>query len=227
MKIIINSHINFGLALETLIHSMEENGFKKWDNVIVARGGCKHDTEPFHKKDLHNIVFVDIRNNFYDYNGHLMLTRMRDHSLIKDDAYMYIMDSCTVDDTFNSCINQIQDMMRDSGAVHMSAPCPSSNIGIFRKEFIDQWGDTFEFKNIAVQNEGSAPAINKGDALHFECFLLNLPGTKLLNERRNVGIKAMYKNNMFRVGFLYPELGLTKWILWGKDSAEYEGDFYK
>lgn len=228
MKLIINSHVSFDSALNKLIESMNNCNFKMWDKVIVVRGGCPSPSMPYQPKGMNGMSFVDMSENFYDYNGHCMLGRMADHPEISEESYMYILDTCTTNSTFTEKFAAMENLLNNNkNILHASPPCYASNICAFRKEFIKTWGDEFEFKGKAKNDKNGVLSINKSIALEYECHLIKKPGTFYLKDREICGNDDIYKKGFIRRGYIYPDFGIIKWILICRDSSGMDGDFYK
>lgn len=227
MKIVINSNIFYKKALNKLFDSLHQINFKNYNDIIVVIGQSVSKS-PFRTNvkyitdlDLDQEVtctHMDINN--YDYTAYHALYLYKDHTLIKDLNYLYLLDTIE----FHAEFIELYDSLKDYNIKDQDlfiCPNPHSNICCFGSGVIDQYKDNF------------GTELSKQQAIILECnrtsfdinnkkiySITNFGNIKLMKDRICLDEKDIYNNGIERKKFYYPDLGISKWILWGKN-----GDF--
>jgi hypothetical protein len=226
MKIVINSHVKYSKARQVLFESLNKIGFTDKRDIIVVYSGSENDIEPYICDN--GYVIIESKLNNFDYNAYHMLYIYKDHSLIKDNFYLYLHDTITFDKSFNDTYHKIKKILLNITSDTIFIPKSfHSNICLFGNKVIDEYKDNF-----------SLP-LDKTEAIYLELHSSYVKNNKTIYNIGNYGSKYLiadrveidypidslngidiYNNGNPRRGFYYPFFSIYKWILWGKN-----GDF--
>jgi len=96
-KLLINSHTNYTYFLEKLFGSLKS--FE--GEIVLVIGGSKSIPPRIENVFGKSITCIDIEESNFDFNGFIALNRYKNDPLVKACGYVYIHDTCKVDDTFS------------------------------------------------------------------------------------------------------------------------------
>jgi len=149
-RLVINSHVEYGKALDRLLASLKEHSFPLKDCVVI-RGGALKEKGPHIGSD--GVTFVDLALNSFDLNALAGLSRYKNHSLVCADMYFLIHDSAQIGPCFPQAFKEIK-----VSPTEVITPGFSffSNQCVFGRSVVDNFGDDFE------------KAVGKVDALVIE-----------------------------------------------------------
>lgn len=228
MKLVINSNMRYVVPLSCLIESLIDVGWKRFDELIIVRGGATQDwvgkrlvREVTTLKSNEPVLVVDVEIENFDYHGFIALQRYATHPEISDDWYMYVLDTVTFTEgfpqTFDTFVARRKHLLKYKDGVELSTiftcALPNSNICVFNKAFIDRYGTTFESK-----------VMSKKEAMELECGhridkIKPVPSyaqnKQALARRVCKGQVDCYNTGFQRDVWFYPDLCLNKYILWG------------
>lgn len=219
MKLIINSNLNYKTPLLVLFESLVRCGFKKFEDVVVVIGQSDIDSEPERTKisdlmdlDINSqVVVIRKKLNNYDYGGYHALSLHMDHPLIQSESFMYLLDTTTVEQEFVSIFDSLS---VGSGELVISN-APHSNICAFGHEVVRNYGDNFGTvltKDEAIRLEWNAPIEKNVNSI------VEFGKARKTRSRIVAGEFDIYKTQMPRVRTYYPDFGVNKWILWGRNG---------
>lgn len=216
MKIVVNSNKNYSKALRFLFESMVYYGFSRFSDIVVVVSQSDSDSEP-HLVPIsslvpfrlgHEVVAISMKMNNFDYTGYHALHLYKDHPLVSDDGYLYMLDTVTVDEDFAAKYESLKPIKNSVFSCHH----PHSNICLFGRETIDMYGDNFAVpvtKREAILMEHGQTIVRDGRAVksisQFGNFVSHEPKVRL----RTLDI---YKTSHPRTRFRYPMFGLSKWV---------------
>lgn len=223
MKIIINSNVHYKKPVTTLFHSLKDAGFNRFGDVVLVMSQSSAQVGPrrvnvreiLPEAPEAEICLVEMEMNNFDYSGYQALHMYIDDPMIRDEGYMYILDTSTADPDFPEKYATLSPSKSSVTTCHH----PHSNICVFDREVILNYGDNF-----------SIP-LTKGEAIHLEFGELHkegrhVKGITAFGNFISIGHRVMletfdiYSTGHPRVRAHYPSFGINKWILWGRN-----GDF--
>lgn len=111
-KISVNSHVNYGYALDILLQSFDELGFPR-SNVIVTICGRSNEPPELVETSPDREVVIYVPKNCYDLSHAYGIHRFIDHPRVKADYYIGIHDTCVVTNSFEECMKQYVQKMRE------------------------------------------------------------------------------------------------------------------
>jgi len=205
LKLVVNSHVDYGKVLPLLWTSLLNSGFKRFQDVIVFRGGAARDSQP--EVDDRGVTFVNVTIDAFDYNGLSGLYHHRDDPRVCAHAYLYTLDAVEVDSTFPAAFDRLEDMGLDE--VRM-APRPANNILAFGHNVVERYGTTYDHnltKKMAWQGElGDGPKVED-----FAAHVTMQAGR--IDDGTTVDV---YNTGHPRRKVYFPDLGISKYILWNQ-----------
>jgi hypothetical protein len=219
VKLVVNSNINYRKPLGALFDSLLEIGFEKFEEVVVVVGG--HLDLPPRMESVSaisdcgsdaKVVVVGMKINNYDYTGYHALNMYINDPMLSSDGYFYSLDTVTFEQSFVPFFRSLSlggDELRITGRPH-------SNICAFGPKVVQNYGENFGI------------TLDKDEAIRLE-YEMEIPGKtikgissfgelKKCRTRIPVGEADIYGTGIPRKGFLYPDFGMIKWILWGKNG---------
>jgi len=220
MKIVINSNINYSRPVKTLFKSLVDIGFDRIENDVVLVVSQSEVQKPPKKNNLRE-VFADapdlevcvigMEMNNFDYSGYHALHLYGDDPLVKDDSYLYVLDTSTFDESFKDKYSDI------SPGKSCVKTCwrPHSNICAFGSEVVKNYGDNFSTiltKKEAIELEWGETITKNGRVVKG---ILEFGEFVHAGERLSLETQDIYETSYPRVRFHYPFFGISKWILWG------------
>lgn len=225
MKLVIASHIDYNKAMEVLFDSLNEHGFRHYDEIIVVYAGCAEDKAPI--KDMvcgRTVVVIKERLNNWEYTSFNALNKYREHELIKSDRYLFIHDTCTVFNRFNNKYEECRGLEFDAKEwVYKTKDGVFSNICMVSWEWLGLIKDNFIVelpKHVGVRLEaGKQVKFNN----HITKPIVSFGKVYSSNRFRAYTTKRdLYGLGHERHGHMYVQFGLIKWILW-KKQGDFEG----
>lgn len=215
-KLIINSHVEYEIPLQHLVASLKQYKFKRFEDIVVFRGGAESDSNPYIGTD--GMTFVDLRVNSYDLNSMMGLAKYKNHSAICAEAYFYIHDTATVGPCFPQVFDEIEVAPTEvitPGAAYFSNQC------VFGGSLVDNFGQDFD-KNIS-KAEGFQ--IEAGGCANGACALHHYAEKQtLIPERQTLGNADLYSTGIPRVCSWYKDFDIYKCFLYQGDMS---GNFVK
>lgn len=222
MKIVINSNIHYKKPISILLKSLFDSGFSNFDDVIIVRSQSV-DKEPCRVcakevcpelPDHVNVVLIEMEMNNFDYNAYHALNLYKDNFLIKDDSYLYVLDTSTFDADFGEKYKNI----RVGPSTVLTYNTPHSNICAFGRKVIDNYGDNFSvplLKSEAIGLEFGRHLFKQEKEIRPITFFGEF---KSLGGRLMMETFDIYQTSHPRVKAYYPYFGISKWILWGRNG---------
>eukprot|EP00931_Biecheleriopsis_adriatica_P097393 TRINITY_DN71175_c0_g1_i1.p1 TRINITY_DN71175_c0_g1~~TRINITY_DN71175_c0_g1_i1.p1 ORF type:complete len:311 (-),score=51.73 TRINITY_DN71175_c0_g1_i1:37-969(-) len=215
LKVVVNSCVNYkDKTWPVLQKSMEDAGWTDWDKVILVLGGSTEDRvwKNVTQGGRGNIVIETKFQNF-DLHGLSALWHHKDDPLIHASAYLYLPDTSTVGPEFTK--KMVEQGSTGKFEVRRSER-PSSNIAVFGDGVVERFGQNFD------------TSLSKADGALYEFgqwdgtpkLIDAFADTVTMMTGREAGkyedprmYKDLYMTGVPRMGFYYPDLDVTKWIL--------------
>jgi len=220
-KLIINSHVKYGTALDYLLASLRKYQFPLAE-AVVFRGGAEADSEPQVRDD--GITYVDLRLNSFDMTAFSGLSKHKDNSLVCAGLYFYIHDSTSIGPCFPQVFGEIKvepSEVITPGTVHFSNQC------VFGHSIVDSYGDAFDWeidKNAGFDVESGGCADGPEGQLACPMSIYASKRT-LIPERTHIGEVDVYNTTQPREVEYYRDWDLYKFFLFQPDT--FGGDYKK
>ena len=231
LKLVVNSHVSYEPPLRMLIASLREAGFLHWRDLIIVLAGCEDDAMPVACEGSDTLcpqaaTLVKTRQNIYDWTGLSVLSKHREHPLVRAHTYLFLHDTCVVDESFPRKFESYR--LPRNGLILTTWPPPNSNIAVlgsgvvramrrnFDVSFTKTDGYQLEYGYRLVQrstNRTILPLTSFGSIVGLGARRCDQGGTD------------PYKTKMKRMKCHYPALGVSKFILpqMGTRRAEFRG----
>jgi len=216
MKIVINSNTHYTKQLATLIKSMIDVGFRRFEALVVVVSQSPVDVPP-RKIQLREILpeapaaeicIIEMAMNSFDYTGYHALHLYKNDPLVAAPCYLYLMDTCTVTPEFN---NAYATLRVEKHEVTTCEP-PHSNICAFGADVVTSYADNFGApltKDEAVAVEFETAVVKDGKEitgiLQFGWFVRS-------GDRVGMDNADIYGTGHLRHRARYPQFGVDKWI---------------
>lgn len=214
MKIVINSNIHYKKPLKIFFDSLCRSGFDRFEDIILVMSQSPDQIGPI-KEKIKNILpisldielcFIQMQMNNFDYCGYHALNIYKDDPLVFDNEYLYVLDTSTFDADFPDRYSRLK--VEDSTII--TCDPPHSNICMFDRKVVDNYGDNFSIK------------LNKAQAVNLELHssrnIISFGKFVSFGKRIIMETFDIYDTSYPRVRANYPYFGINKWILWGKDG---------
>lgn len=229
MKLVINTNVNYKIALNTLLQSLVDINFKAWDHVIVVLSGSDTDASPY-KEQLKNISSIDnssevvvIKSKMdnYDYTGFHCLHLYKSDILLDSEYYFYALDTMIMTEDFLTTFYDFP--FKKEGKEVYRPDGFFSNIVLFKKELVDRYKENFNF----IVNKREATVLEKHGVYERngkKVFRVDRFGElEILNKREKIKpAMDVYNIGYKRRRFLYPDFGIIKFIF---PILKNKGDF--
>lgn len=216
MKLVINSNVYYNFPATCLLNSLKRNNFGRMNDIILVISESTDDVPVSKKIDMLNcsITIVKTKDNMFDWSGFNILHEYKEHPLIASDSYFYLLDSSTVGPNFQKRFEYYEKLLSNSRFI-MAPQRPNSNICVFGKQIIDEY-----------QNNFNGMKISKKDAIALELHNIFIKDRLVKNifeygkfyetkNREFMGYNDIYKTNVPRAVFYYPDFDVYKYIRWG------------
>jgi len=208
-KLVINSHIKYGVALDRLVASLKEYKFPLEDCVVFLGGATMQDVSdhPGPRIGPDGMTFVDLPLDNFDLNAFAGLSRYKNHSLVCANMYFYIHDSTQIGPCFPQVFNEIK-----VSPTEVITPGTEifSNQCVFGSSVVDKFGDDFEGHIDKLQGF----PIEQGGCSGKACSIAHYAGKQtVIPERRYLGEVDLYGTSKPRMVTWYQEWDLYKFYL--------------
>ena len=143
-KISVNSHVNYGLALQTLLHSLDCVGFPRKDVIVTICGRSGHPIELIEiSPDREVIIYVP--KNCYDLSHAFGIHSYIDHPRVKADCYIGIHDTCVAVNEFPLRMREYaQALMRYNFDVLYALETKQLGLAGFSYHFMKEHGHNYD-----------------------------------------------------------------------------------
>jgi len=174
MKIVINSHNKSSIALDHLLESMRLHKEFNTIEIIIVIGGFYENTNYVISKN-ENITYIHCNHNSIDFTG--LITLLELYYKKTDDYYLYLHDTCKVDEQFYKKMMSID--LHEISSIKINK-CFSMNMGIYSQNIINQFGGFL----LSRKNTDEMKCMEfKATGLNCEDFIFNNdPNNRLLDE---------------------------------------------
>jgi len=212
MKIVINSHINSGIALNHLLESLDDCEYE----IIIVIGGY-FDLKNYNIYKYKNITYIQANHNSIDFTGLIVLVELYYEV---NEYYVYLHDTCKVGKDFYNKIKAIDLTNVSSIKIKKSL---SMNIGIYSQKIINQFTDfLLSKKNI---DESKCMEYKYTGALCEDYIFKNDCNNITLDNydgNQHTEPTDYYKTGVMRIVEYYPNLDIYKikanWFMRDKDK---------
>lgn len=206
LRLVINSHVDYRSTLAVLLQSLQDAHFQHFNETIVVMGGAPQAAAPA-RGDL-GITFANVTTNGYDFNGLAALEQYADSPLVRATAYLYIHDTCTVSPSFPRKFAALDVGPGDL----LQPPRPNANIRAFGRDVLQRTGTTF-MRDFTKEEPLKWERHGKPH-LDFEQFATHVVALHhRIDEHKEVD---RYNTGHKRRTFYYDDLGVYKYVFWGK-----------
>lgn len=211
-KLLVNTHVAYGKVLDFFVSSLNQTGFKDWQDVIVVVGASEKDKDPYVGKG--GMTFIETIMNNQDVTAWAMLARLKEHPLVHAKTYFSVQDTTTLGPCFPNVFQAMKTKISVDEVVTAGDKWYSF-ISAFGREVIDLYGHNFD------------TTLDKHEIVDLESKEIdgNVKGVKplpyfakkwtILPARRYVREVDLYGTGYTRREFYYRDFDVSKLILWG------------
>jgi len=220
-KLIINSHVEYGTALDYLLASLRKYRFPLKE-AVVFRGGATADSEPQVRDD--GITYADLKLNSFDMTAFSGLSKHKDNSLVCAGLYFYIHDSTSIGPCFSQVFTEIK---AEPSEVITPGTSFFSNQCVFGHSIVDKYGDAFDWEMDKLAGfDIESGDCTRGPEGQLACALREYASKRtLIPERSQIGEEDVYNTTQPREVVYYRDWDLYKYFLYQPDT--WGGDYRK
>lgn len=211
VKLVINSHVKYGLPREKLLQSLSDIDFANFSNIIVVLGGSRTD-RVYVNASFDGLVIAETTRSNFDWTGLSVLWHFRHNALIFADVYIYLLDTCTVSLSFNK---HFADMASVSAGEFRTSPLPASSIAVFGQDVVKQYSTNFDQPLSKMEGVWFEFGHSPHGVWHLQHFAQQ---TTMMAPRVQGELIDIYSTGHPRTAFYYPDLGVTKYIMWASNG---------
>ena len=214
MKLVINTNIHYSKPLDILLSSLRSINFP-FNDIIIVISECDKDETP--RISNEGVTEIYTTQNVFEYTAFNIIKQYIDSVTVSSDAYMFIHDTCTVDNTFLEKFNMNKNKCNINDILAPYKPC--SNIIICH--------------NNVLRKMNKFPKLDKGQAVDLEFArhvfingihiksVYDYGNVHTLDKRIRQNSIDIYNTGYKRTVVYYPCYGLYKYFLHGL-----HGDFH-
>ena len=224
-RLVVNSHVLYGQAVEQLLLSLLSIGFADFCSVLIVVGGAPAELPPQRRG---NLTYAETVLNGQDMHGLDVLGRHVDHPLVRAQAYLYTTDTVLFHPLFRLFWAKLGGMFEGKEDEILKPPLRrgvQSTLFALGPAVPRAWAD-FYHKNLSkddmvITEQHSGEIGRWGTVRHCrERRVESSSGGGYLE-------LDVYNRGFPRRLFYYPDFGMYKWVLWLKfgDFAGIEPHF--
>ena len=222
MKLVINSNINYKKPLRMLLESLQDSGFKDFEDVVLVISQSPQQKGPatrnvgeilqipaWQKTHDLNVTTIEMQMNNFDYAGYHALNLYKNHPLVADYDYFYVLDTSTFEPRFPEKYKKFKSV----GPAIITCEPPHANTCVIGREVVDNYGDNFSIeltKQEAIRLEFGLEVAKKSRRIKS----INEFGFSVKTKnRQRMELRDIYGTGYPRTRVHYEDFGINKWIL--------------
>jgi len=219
LKLVVNSNAKYmhNSTWQHLFDSLEAARFEDYKNIILVKGGSKHNAT-YVDNSQRGITILETQFENFDLHGLSALYHNKDDPLIRADAYVYILDTTTVGKRFpqkfaNFSKLDLYELTRP--------PIPASNVCAFGRGVVERYKTNFDTHVSKVDGLAFELGSDVKGVKQLTAFADNV--TELSPRVEHGEPVDIYRTGHPRRVFWYPDLDIYKYIFW-EHSGDIEGN---
>ncbi len=231
MKIVIATHEKYAKPLTYLITQLSLSDVPPQDIIIIVAGSgsdeppAKTSMSQYNPNIPNNKVCIVIYTqlNNWEYTSYNTLNTYISDELVRDESYIILHDTCTLESDFNSRYHMLKNhsFPINTSWLYTVQDGVFNNIALVNNKLIESIGNNFDCelpKNKGVRLESGTQVELNGRTV----FPLIHFGHKYSDTKKQKGKpKDVYETGYPRLPMLFPLFGIKKWIFHMQ-----EGDFH-
>jgi len=219
LKLVVNSNAKYvqNSTWQQLFSSLEAARFEDYKNIILVKGGSKHNAT-YVDNSQRGITILETQFENFDLHGLSALYHNKDNPLIRADAYVYILDTTTVGKTFPQKFANFSKLRYYELA---RPPIPASNVCAFGRGVVERYKTNFDTNVSKVDGLAFELGSSVKGVKQLTAFADNV--TELSPRVEHGEPVDIYRTGHPRRVFWYPDLDIYKYIFWAH-SGDIEGN---